>query len=127
VTSPEYLRGVQSRLCRRTHFQPEMGGRGFFSEIFFFQRGTVKKSPHFRTSWKEEPQEEIVPVVNALLPNMCILDAHVIASVIAVKFECKICKSQWQLSTFAQCDELQRIQCPQGIPHQCHVLRAVIE
>jgi len=44
-----------------------------------------------------------------------------------MKFRCKICKSEWILSTFAQVDDIQTIQCPQGIPKQCHVLRAVIE
>ena len=44
-----------------------------------------------------------------------------------MKFECKICGSQWELTTFSQCDEIQRVQCPQGKPFQNHVLRALIE
>lgn len=44
-----------------------------------------------------------------------------------MKFECKICKTSWILSTFGQIDEIQKIQCPQGIPMQCCILRAVIE
>jgi len=41
-------------------------------------------------------------------------------------FECKICEQKWELTTFSQCDEIQKIQCPNGVPYQCHVLRAVI-
>lgn len=44
-----------------------------------------------------------------------------------MKFECKICKTEWILSRFAQVDEIQSVQCGFGHPHQCHVLRAVIE
>lgn len=44
-----------------------------------------------------------------------------------MKFVCKICESAWILTTFAQCDEIQRVQCPQGKPYQNHVLKAVIE
>ena len=44
-----------------------------------------------------------------------------------MKFECKICESSWELATFSQIDDIQKVQCPQGIPHQCHVLKAVIE
>lgn len=44
-----------------------------------------------------------------------------------MKFECKICLNKWELTTFSQCDEIQKVQCPSGHPHQCHVLRAVIE
>jgi hypothetical protein len=44
-----------------------------------------------------------------------------------MKFECKICGTIWILTTFVQCDEIQKVQCPQGKPFQNHVLRAVIE
>ena len=44
-----------------------------------------------------------------------------------MKFECKICKTQWELSTFSQIDEIQLVQCPKGHPMQNHVLKAVIE
>jgi hypothetical protein len=43
-----------------------------------------------------------------------------------MKFVCKICKTEWELTTFSQCDEIQKVQCPSGHPHQCHVLKAVI-
>lgn len=45
---------------------------------------------------------------------------------IPLKFECKICETTWELTTFTQCDEIQKIQCPKGHPHQNHVLKAVI-
>ena len=44
-----------------------------------------------------------------------------------MKFQCKICKTEWILSRFVQVDEIQSIQCSLGHPHQCHVLKAVIE
>ena len=44
-----------------------------------------------------------------------------------MKFVCKICGTSWVLTTFGQIDEIQKVQCPQGIPHQCHVLKAVVE
>ena len=44
-----------------------------------------------------------------------------------MKFECRICGVRWMLTTFQQCDEIQKIQCPAGVPHQNHVLRSVIE
>jgi len=43
----------------------------------------------------------------------------------SMKFECKICSCKWEFTTFGQCDEIQTIQCPQGIPGQCHVLKAI--
>ena len=43
-----------------------------------------------------------------------------------MKFECKICGLVWELSTFGQIDEIQKVQCPQGQPFQNHILRAVL-
>ena len=43
-----------------------------------------------------------------------------------MKFQCKICKTVWELATFAQCDEIQKTQCSAGHPFQCCILRAVI-
>ena len=42
-------------------------------------------------------------------------------------FKCKICLNLWELTTFSQCDEIQKVQCPNGHPLQCHVLKAVFE
>lgn len=44
-----------------------------------------------------------------------------------MKFECKICGTQWELTTFSQCDEIQKRQCPRGHPHQNCVLKAIID
>ena len=44
-----------------------------------------------------------------------------------MKFVCKICRTEWILTRFAQVDEIQKIQCSFGHPMQCHVLKAVIE
>jgi hypothetical protein len=43
-----------------------------------------------------------------------------------MKFECKICRQTWILTTFSQCDEIQKVQCSSGHPFQCHVLRAIV-
>ena len=43
-----------------------------------------------------------------------------------MKFQCKICLTVWEFTTFAQCDEVQKRQCSSGHPLQCCVLRAVI-
>ena len=41
-------------------------------------------------------------------------------------FCCKICGSEWEVTTFKQVDDIQSIQCPEGKPMQNHVLKAVI-
>ena len=43
-----------------------------------------------------------------------------------MKFQCKICKLEWELATFSQIDDIQKLQCSAGIPMQCCILRAVI-
>jgi hypothetical protein len=43
-----------------------------------------------------------------------------------MKFMCKFCGIEWELSTFAQIDAIQQVQCPQGPPLQNHVLVAIV-
>jgi hypothetical protein len=43
-----------------------------------------------------------------------------------MKFKCKYCGIEWELSTFGQIDVIQQVQCPSGPPHQNHVLVALV-
>jgi len=43
-----------------------------------------------------------------------------------MKFQCKYCNNVWELSTFSQIDDIQKVQCSHAQPFQNHVLIALI-